>query len=88
MELLLFLTAMFAGLLTGDRAVEMRQVEQATVAAAAAFETTEAAAEAAREAVRFQLPARTALAAAAPLYPFADTPAPRQTRRVDERRRE
>jgi hypothetical protein len=88
LELLLFLTAMFAGLLTGDRAVEMRQVEQATVAATAVVQLTDATAEAAHEAVAQQLPLRRILAAAPPRDLAADTPAPRIVRRVDERRRE
>jgi hypothetical protein len=84
-ELLLFLTALLAGLLSGDRAVEARQLEPAAVAAAA-FERAGPVAEAASELREIRsVPTPTALVDARPPTP---TLARAEARAVDERRLE
>jgi hypothetical protein len=90
MELLLFLSAMLAGLtglISGDRTVEARQVERIAVAASATVDPgAEASEAAARILVRQPRTARTRPASTPALTLTAlETP---QTAPVDERRLE
>jgi hypothetical protein len=85
LELLLFLSALLAGLLSGDRAVDARQLDRSEFAASF---VVEAASPAAKRAAKTALPivaARTR--APAPVAVPAD-PEPRSAYRVDERRLE
>jgi hypothetical protein len=86
LEILLFLTAMFAGLLSGDRAVETRQVEQAAIAAA--VEVAQTAVEAAQKATVSSATGHVAVAAVQAPFRTRGVSAPKQGLRVDERRLE
>ncbi|HEY0112989.1 MAG TPA: hypothetical protein VGB59_07525 [Allosphingosinicella sp.] len=86
MELLLFLSALLASLLSGDRTVEARQMERAAVSVAADFAS--AVATEADEAVSQRPADAPAFAAPRLSRPTLDTSAPPQTAPVDERRLE
>jgi len=89
-QILLFLSAMlagFTGLISGDRAVEPRHVEQAIAAVSGIAESSSATVAKAEVAVAAAMPARSAPAATSTFAP-APAEAPRGLAPVDERRLE
>lgn len=87
MELLLFLSALLAGLISGDRAVEMRQVERTAVSASAAATLAAQTADSVQVAIS-AVPAVFSLAAeSVPASPAVADVTP-QSAPVDERRLE